>query len=165
MTGSYMAKPATVYIGTGSNLGDRETNIDLAVEMIDQTEGLKVTAKSSLYETEPVGGPPQGKYLNGALKLECSLDPHQLLKQLNLIEARLGRRREGLNYPRTIDLDILLFDDVVIDEESLIIPHPKMTARLFVLQPLAEIARETIHPLTGLSIADLLNNLIGQSPR
>ena len=154
-----MANMAIACIGIGSNLGDREANIDSAVEMIDNTPGLKVAAKSSLYETEPVGGPPQGKYLNGALKLECSLDPHELLKELNLIEARLGRIREGLNCPRTIDLDILLFDDVVINSESLTIPHPRMTERLFVLEPLAEIAPETVHPITGLTIAAHLKEI------
>ena len=158
-----MATPAIAYISIGSNLGDRETNIDSASEMIDNTEGLKVIAKSSLYETDPVGGPPQGKYLNGALKLGCSLDPHQLLKQLNQIEARLGRTREGKNHPRTMDLDILLFDDAIIEEESLIIPHPRMTERYFVLKPLAGIAAETVHPLTGLTITAHLDNLIGQS--
>jgi 2-amino-4-hydroxy-6-hydroxymethyldihydropteridine diphosphokinase len=155
-----MAKSATAYIGIGSNLGDREANIDSAVKLIDKTKGLKVIAKSSLYETDPVGGPSQDKYLNGALKLECSLDPHELLKQLHQIEARLGRKRKGLNFPRTIDLDILLFDDVVIDGETLTIPHPRTTERIFVLRPLAEIADETIHPLTGCTIAAHLNNLI-----
>ena len=154
-----MAEPAIAYIGTGSNLGHREANIDSAIEMIDNTQGLKVVAKSSLYETEPVGGPPQGKYFNGALKLECSLEPHELLEQLNLIEDRLGRTRKGVNYPRTIDLDILLFDDIVFDGESLTIPHPRITERLFVLKPLAEIAPETIHPITGRTIADHLKEI------
>jgi len=154
-----MAAPSTVYIGIGSNLGVREKYIDSAIEMIDQTVGLRVLARSPLYETEPVGGPKQGKYLNGALKLECSLSPRQLLQELIRIEESLERIRQGKNFPRTIDLDILLYDDVSVEEDDLIVPHPRMTERLFVLEPLAVIAPDAIHPVTGLNIADHLRAL------
>jgi 2-amino-4-hydroxy-6-hydroxymethyldihydropteridine diphosphokinase len=128
------------YIGLGSNLGDREKNIEKAINLLKKTEKTKVNKASSLYETEPQGYEKQNKFLNGALELETSLSPFELLKALQGIEKKLGRRRVIKWGPRTIDLDILLYDDLEIDEKDLKIPHPEMLKRTFVLVPLKEIA-------------------------
>lgn len=128
-----------VYIGLGSNLGDRQANIAEAIEHISKLEGTIVTKTSPLYETEPVGGPEQGKYLNGAAEIFTDLSPRELLNELLGIEIELGRTREGKNLPRTIDLDILLYDDIILAEEGLVIPHPRMNEREFVTKPLKDI--------------------------
>jgi 2-amino-4-hydroxy-6-hydroxymethyldihydropteridine diphosphokinase len=128
------------FIGLGSNLGDRLTNINLAVAKIRQLKETKVTKMSSVIETPPVGGPPQAKYLNAAVEISTSLGPRELLTSLQNIESGLGRIRTIKNASRTIDLDILLYDDLVINEPGLILPHPRMREREFVLTPLKEIA-------------------------
>jgi 2-amino-4-hydroxy-6-hydroxymethyldihydropteridine diphosphokinase len=130
------------YIGLGSNLGDREKNIKSAVGLLKKTKEIKVNKVSSLYETEPRGYKEQGKFLNGALELETSLSPSELLRVLQGIEGKLGRRRVIKWGPRTIDLDILLYDDLEINEKNLKIPHPQMLRRDFVLIPLKEIASQ-----------------------
>lgn len=128
-----------VYIGLGSNLGDRQANIAEAIERISELEGTVVTKTSPLYETEAVGGPEQGKYLNGAAEILTGLSPRELLAKLLDIEEKLGRTRKGKNLPRTIDLDILLYDDIILSEEGLVIPHPRMNEREFVTKPLKDI--------------------------
>jgi len=148
-----MSKKTVAYIALGSNLDDREGYINSAVEQIDRTAGLKVVKRSAIYETEPAGGPPQGKYLNAVIEVDCKLQPRELLDALMAIEKRLGRNRLGKNHPRTIDLDILLIDDLILDQPDLVIPHPRMIEREFVLRPLAEIAPRLKHPLSGISIA------------
>ena len=127
------------YLGIGSNLGNRRKNIELAIEQLKKTNGIKISKISQLYETEPVGGPPQGKFLNGAIEIEISLSPQTLLRKLKKIEFNLGRKRTVKDGPRTIDLDILTYGDLRIEEEGLKIPHPKMQEREFVLKPLREI--------------------------
>jgi len=127
------------YIGIGSNLGDREKYIESAIEKLKSIKGIEVKRASSIYETDPVGGPRQGKYLNGALELETELEPRELLAKLQAIENELGRKRLVKNAPRTIDLDILLYGDKKIDEPGLKIPHPRMREREFVMKPLKEI--------------------------
>ena len=139
------------YIGMGSNLGDREKNISSAVEYLKKTSGIKVTRVSSLYETDPVGGPPQGKFLNGAIEIETYLSPYELLRRLKEIEMELGRKKTVVNGPRTIDLDILFYGDVKIEKEDIVIPHPRMEQRDFVLRPLNEInpaivSHYSLHP-------------------
>lgn len=129
------------YIGVGSNLGDREKNINSALGYLKGTEGIRLKRISSLYETEPVGGPPQGKFLNGAIAIETILSPRELLEKLKEIEGKLGRKRTVPNGPRTIDLDILTYGEEKIKEKDLIIPHPRMEMRDFVLQPLREIVK------------------------
>ncbi|MCM8774052.1 MAG: 2-amino-4-hydroxy-6-hydroxymethyldihydropteridine diphosphokinase [Candidatus Omnitrophica bacterium] len=129
----------TVFIGIGSNLGDRLKNIEEAINYLKSTEGVIVEKVSSLIETEPVGGPPQGKYLNGVIKIKTIISPYKLLEILNTIEHRLGRKRGVINGPRTLDLDILLYGDLTIQDKDLTIPHPRMWEREFVIKPLLEI--------------------------
>ncbi len=127
------------YIGIGSNLGDREKYIGSAIEKLRAIKGVKVKKISNIHETDPVGGPRQGKYLNGALELETELEPRELLAKLQAIENELGRKRLVKNAPRTIDLDILLYGDKKINEPGLKVPHPRMREREFVMKPLKEI--------------------------
>lgn len=129
----------TAYIGIGSNLTDRKANIKKAIELVGSIKGINVERTSSIYETEPAGGPPQEKYLNGVFEIKTTLDPDKLLDELRKIEDCLGRRREMKNGPRTIDLDILLFGCKKINTKTLKIPHPRMHKREFVLKGLREL--------------------------
>jgi 3-oxoacyl-[acyl-carrier protein] reductase len=162
---------ATAYIAFGSNLGDRLAHLDRAATELRRRPGVAVTRVSSVYETAPVGGPAgQGPYLNAVAELHTSLAPVALLQLLLDVESSLGRVRTERDGPRTIDLDLLLYDAVVRDEPELTLPHPRLHQRLFVLQPLAEIAPGLIHPVLKRTIADLLGDLLqlrpfGVSPR
>lgn len=128
---------ARAAIGIGSNLGDRATNIATAVAALAETGSL--VRVSSLYETAPIGGPEQGNYLNAVAVVDTELTARELLERCLQIELEAGRERKERWGPRTLDLDILLFDDRVIDEEGLTVPHPRMTERRFVLEPLLEV--------------------------
>lgn len=130
---------AKCFIGIGSNLGNREKNIRSAIEFLKKVK-IKVLKESRLISTKPVGGPKQGKFLNAVLKVETKLSPLNLLKTLKAIEEKLGRVETIKNGPRTIDLDILLYEDRIIKTPQLTIPHPRMHKRNFVLKPLTEIA-------------------------
>lgn len=145
-----------VYLGLGSNMGDREANIARAVELIDRLDRVEVCAVSSLYETEPRMYTAQPDFLNACAKIRTDLAARNLLDELLAIERAVGRVRRVDNGPRTIDLDILLYGDRVIEQEGLAIPHPGLPERAFVLRPLAEIASEVVHPQSGESVADLL---------
>lgn len=187
---------SVAYIGIGSNLGDRQKNIELALEKLKARKGIELREFSSIIETEPVGDADQPKFFNAACKLETSLYPDELLNCLKSIEREIGRkedssvprisRQEQLKMfqegsldldaqlgptpeerqerleeskrsgPRTIDLDILFYDDVMMKGNSLIIPHPRLHNREFVLRPLAEIAPDFIHPALKKSVNDLL---------
>jgi 3-oxoacyl-[acyl-carrier protein] reductase len=152
---------ATAYIALGSNLGDRRAYLDRALADLRGRPCVEVTRVSSVYETAPVGGPAgQGPYLNAAAELRTTLAPVALLQILLDVESGLGRVRAERDGPRTIDLDLLMYDDVVRDDPELALPHPRLHQRLFVLQPLAEIAPGLIHPLLKRTIADLLGNLL-----
>ena len=138
---------AIVYIGVGSNLGDRFENIQSAFELLGRSF-IHIVKSSSIIETDPVGGPAQEKFLNCVIKTETILSPEELLKTLQEIEHRLGRIREEVNGPRTIDLDILLYDDLVFSTPEITIPHPRMLERSFVLEPLKEIEPDLFESLT-----------------
>ena len=129
------------YIGIGSNIGDRQGYIDRAIKALKAVRHVEVKRVSTIYETDPVGGVPQGKFLNGVIEIETALDPHGLLKALNEIERALGRKRKEKNGPRTIDLDILYYGDEVVEDEDLTIPHPWICQREFVLRGLRELGR------------------------
>jgi 2-amino-4-hydroxy-6-hydroxymethyldihydropteridine diphosphokinase len=153
-----MGTPAL--IGLGSNLGDRPAHLGLAVAALSATPGVTVRAVSSYYETAPVGGPPgQGRFLNAAAALETTLDPLALLDALNAVEDRAGRVRSARWGERTLDLDLLLFGDRVIETPRLQVPHPRMALRRFVLAPMAEVAPDAVDPVTGRSARALLANL------
>ena len=148
-----------VYIALGSNLGDRGGNINKALAYIESAHGVEMLKLSSIVETTPIGGPDQGAFFNAITELSCELTPWELLDFLLETESRLGRIRTETNGPRTIDLDILLFGDEIIDqgEDQLIVPHPRMLERKFILELMAEIAPEVVHPVSKLSMIELLD--------
>lgn len=151
-----------VLIALGANLGDRRAALDAAVAALDATPGLAVTAVSPWIETLPVGGPPgQPSFLNGALAATSTLGAHALLERLQEIERALGRdrRAEERNGPRTLDLDLLFYGDEEIRSGDLIVPHPRLEERIFVLEPLAALAPEKRLPLSGLTVAERLEEL------
>lgn len=146
---------STVYIGIGSNLGDRHKNCLRAVELLKQS-GLSVTKQSSVHETEPWGITDQPAFLNMAVEIETVLLPIELLALLKKIEKDMGRQETVRWGPRIIDLDILLYDDITLNTDALIIPHPLMHEREFVLRPLSELAEDLIHPVLEKKIGELL---------
>ncbi len=149
----------TAYIAIGSNLGDRGRNCYQAVAALSQHAQITVTRISRLIETAPVGLPDGAPpFLNGAVAFETSLGSHALLKELLAIEQQLGRVRRERWEPRVIDLDLLLFGDKIVSSDELIVPHPMMHQRRFVLEPLAEIARNVVHPTLMMTIGGLLEN-------
>jgi 2-amino-4-hydroxy-6-hydroxymethyldihydropteridine diphosphokinase len=154
--------PITAYIAIGSNLGDRAANIHAAIEHLNQTPGntTHVNALSTLLENPAVGGPADSPpFLNAAAKVETTLGSHALLHRLLEVERQLGRTRRQKWEPRIIDMDLILYGDQVISSQELIVPHPLMHERRFVLQPLAEIAPDVIHPMLQMTMAGLLANL------
>jgi 2-amino-4-hydroxy-6-hydroxymethyldihydropteridine diphosphokinase len=145
-----------VFLGIGTNLGNRKNNLESAVEKIGEYIG-KVVHCSSVYETEPWGFETRDQFLNMVVEVKTKLEPSGVLGRLLMIESLLGRLREGKSYTsRIIDLDILLYNDQVIEKEALVIPHPRMHERKFVLVPLCEIAPEVIHPKFGKDMKSLL---------
>ena len=149
---------SVAYIGIGSNLGERKDNCHRALTLLKQ-KGIKITKKSSFYETEPWGYKNQPSFLNMVIEAETELGARDLLKTLQQIEKKLGREENFKWGPRTIDLDILLFDNMTIQENDLMIPHPLMHKREFVLQPLCEISPALRHPVLRASIQELLEGL------
>ena len=148
-----------VYVGLGSNLGDREATIRAALERLGAGDGIDVVRVSSLRETEPVGYENQPRFLNGVAELRTELAPRVLLDRMLAVERDLGRVREGpRDGPRTIDLDLLVYGDLVVDEPGLEVPHPRMAERGFVLEPLAELAPDLLVPGRG-RVRDLLPGL------
>ncbi len=150
-----------VYLSLGSNLGDREANLRGAIAALAPA-GVRVLRQSSIYETEPQDVPEQPWFLNLAVEAETELEPDELLARLEKIETRLGRRRSQPKSPREIDLDILLYDDAVLKTPSLEIPHPRLAARRFVLEPLAELAPDLRLPVIGRTVSEMLPEVRGQ---
>lgn len=144
------------YVGVGANLGDRESTVRRALELLGGHDGIEVVAVSALRETEPWGLAEQPPFVNGAAAVETSLSPVALLAALLAVERELGRTREGPRYgPRTIDLDLLLYGDEVVAEPGLAVPHPRLHERRFVLEPLAELDPGLVVPGWG-PVAELL---------
>ncbi|HEY3474160.1 MAG TPA: 2-amino-4-hydroxy-6-hydroxymethyldihydropteridine diphosphokinase [Anaerolineales bacterium] len=154
-------KEHTVYLALGTNLGDRLANLKQAIAAL--TPQLDVKAKSQVYETPPWGFEDQPKFLNQVVKATTYLDAVPLLKHLKRLEVALGRKASFPNGPRLIDIDILFYDDLVLDTPPLIIPHPRLHERGFVLLPLMDIAPDLVHPLTKQSVREMaeLSNLEG----
>lgn len=151
---------ARVFVGLGSNQGDRREHLSHALKALSAEPAIRLARVAPIVETEPAGGPPQGPYLNTVVELETRLTPLDLLSALKAIETRLGRKPEPDRWgPRPIDLDILLYEDQVIDSPSLTIPHSRMHERQFVLEPLVQIAPDLVHPILKQSISELLKAL------
>ncbi len=146
-----------IFVGLGSNLGDREQAIRRALAQLGKLPGTRLRRVSSLYDTDPVGVMDQPAFLNAVAELESELEPAEILWHLMLIESRLGRRREQRWGPRTIDLDLLLHGDRIIVSDELVIPHPEMHHRGFVLLPMAELAPRLVHPTEQRTMRDLLH--------
>ncbi len=146
-------EPITVYLGLGSNLGNRQDNLDRALDFLSQR--LRVVSISSLYDTEPVGNIEQPRFLNLVCQVYTRLAPNELLALAKGIESKLGRVSGKSNVPRPIDIDILFYDNQVIETPELVIPHPRLTERAFVLIPLAEIAPNLVHPVNGKTVKEL----------
>ena len=153
-----------VYVGIGSNLGDREFLIRKAVESLRQLPQTNVSGVSSLYDTEPVGETEQPPFLNAVAWIETELSPRELLWQMLLIEKRMGRVRSKRWGPRSIDLDLLFYDDELIDEPDLQIPHPEAHRRAFVLYPLLELDPNFRHPVTGETVRRMIQKLPPNPP-
>lgn len=143
------------YLSLGSNLGDRAANIARAINELGK-RGIRVTRQSSLYETEPVEFIDQPWFLNSAIEADTELEPQEVMETALQIEKTMGRERRVPKGPRLIDIDILLYDDLVIHTPELEVPHPRVADRLFVLAPMAEIASNVIHPVLKKTIAELL---------
>lgn len=157
-----MSPEQTAYIGLGSNLGPREETLRQGLAELARREEITVIRVSSFIETEPVGGPPQGPFINAAAELRTALSPRELLKVLQQVEDQFGRERSVRWGPRTLDLDLLLYEGSLINEPDLQVPHPLMHRRRFVLEPLCEIAPQARHPLRGKTVRELLTDLAAE---
>lgn len=149
------ARRVLAYIGLGGNIGDRLAMLRNAVARLGKIGAVRTT--SSIYDTDPVGYVDQPAFLNAVVELETCLTPAALISALLGIEREMGRRRSFPNAPRTIDLDLLLYDDAIIESPQVTVPHPRLHERAFVLVPLAEIAPDVVHPVFHLSANDLLH--------
>ncbi len=149
---------SSVYLGLGTNMGDRVKNLKDALVMIEERLG-NIDSKSGIYKTEPWGFNSDDYFLNMVVCLSVEASPHEVLRDLMSIEKSLGRVRVGAGFSsRIIDIDILFFDRIIIDNASLVIPHPLIAERMFVLRPLMDLAPDLIHPLLNRSIAELVND-------
>jgi 2-amino-4-hydroxy-6-hydroxymethyldihydropteridine diphosphokinase len=147
----------TAYISLGSNLGDRLGFLKEALQRLKRSKGISISKRSSVYETQPVGPQDQGWFLNLVIEMKTTLDPASLLDHLLAIEDQMGRKRDARWGPRSIDLDVLLYDDRIVNTNRLIIPHPRLHQRRFALVPLSEIAPQVRHPTLKKTIRELLD--------
>lgn len=154
----------TVYLSLGSNVGDRERSLQGSIDLLGEA-GLRILRSSPVYETEPLEYRAQGWFLNLVLEAESGLFPLQLLHKIQRVEKELGRRRTVAKGPRSIDIDILLFGKFVVETPELVIPHPKMHERRFVLEPMAELAPDLRHPVLRRTMRDLLAGTQAQVAR
>ena len=152
-----MSMPVRAFIGVGSNLGERERLIEQAEKTLAGHPKVKGLKSAPIYETEPVGGPPQRLFLNTVWEIETELSAQELMDLLLRIESGLGRTRPKKNEPRSIDLDLLFFGDQVIQETHLTVPHPRLHERWFVLKPLWDLRSDWTHPVLKKSICELLD--------
>ena len=158
-----MSNSITAYIGLGSNLGDRQKYINDAIKMLNETDGIEITGTSDIIETAPLGGRKQPDYLNGVIEIKTILDAKGLHKRLTEIEKELGRERKEKWAARTIDLDLLVFSDQIINLPELTVPHPQMHFRSFVLNGLCQLNPNLIHPVMKVSAAELASRLNNQN--
>jgi 2-amino-4-hydroxy-6-hydroxymethyldihydropteridine diphosphokinase len=149
-------KSYRVFIGLGSNVGQCEKFLNKAVAELKNVRDTKVVWASSVYETDPVGKTDQPKFLNAAVEIETQLQPNELYEEVKAIETRLGRTKTERWGPREIDIDILVYDGLVFQDEEVTVPHPEMERRKFVLVPLKEIAPDLVHPISGMTMEELV---------
>lgn len=149
---------STVYLGLGTNLGDREKQLSTALDLLER-DGVRILRRSSVYETEPVELREQPWFLNLVVEAETTFTPRELLRHSLAIERDMGRERVTRNGPRIIDIDVLFYRDAIFETPDLQIPHPRMADRRFVLAPLAELAPDLVHPTTGTTIQKMLETL------
>jgi 2-amino-4-hydroxy-6-hydroxymethyldihydropteridine diphosphokinase len=155
-------KPSVAYVGMGSNLGDRKRNLREGLKAIEASDDINLIKVSSLYLTRPIEvSGSQNDYLNAVVKIETTLTPESLLDSLKEIEQRLGRKVDSHLEPRSLDLDILLYDYLVMETESLTLPHPRLTGREFVLAPLLEVESELENPIDGVKLSVYYEKLKG----
>jgi len=147
----------TIFLALGTNLGDRPKNLETAISSLPPS--VIVQKRSSIYETPPWGFEDQPAFLNMVLQAETEFSPWKLLKYIKKLEGRMGRKRTFRNGPRLIDIDILFYDQLETEQSGLVIPHPRIAERAFVLKPLAEIAPDLLHPVLQISMKELLSRI------